>query len=227
MPDNPMVPCACGCGALLVPFDSRGRPRRFLPSHAAKTQPKQGLPVACEQCGRVVTHVPSHARRVAHHFCSQACAGGWAAAHATKRGARNGHYQTITVPCAGCGQPVAKAQSLINRRNRRVYCDGCIPTYARRGRPGFYVGYPPQFNATLRHRIRRRDNFTCQECNQPQNVAGTLHVHHIDYTKTNNDPLNLIALCKVCHGKTNWAMEVWQARFQALMLHRFPLPGPI
>lgn len=30
---NPQIPCACGCRALLLKFDTSGRPRRFLPAH--------------------------------------------------------------------------------------------------------------------------------------------------------------------------------------------------
>lgn len=33
------IPCACGCGKMRLPFDSRGRPRRFLQDH-------WGLPVS-------------------------------------------------------------------------------------------------------------------------------------------------------------------------------------
>lgn len=110
------------------------------------------------------------------------------------------------------------------RRNNRVYCDTCIPLYARHPRKGYYVGYPKEFSATLRNRIRKRDNYTCQECHATQDTVGTLHVHHIDYTKTNNDPMNLIALCNTCHGKTNWALPTWQAHFTAMLQQRFPTP---
>lgn len=34
MTDNTL--CACGCGGVLYPFDSRGRPRQFIVGHAAR-----------------------------------------------------------------------------------------------------------------------------------------------------------------------------------------------
>lgn len=32
---NPVVPCACGCGATFATFDASGRPRRFVTGHNA------------------------------------------------------------------------------------------------------------------------------------------------------------------------------------------------
>lgn len=61
--------------------------------------------------------------------------------------------------------------------------------------------YPFEFDKKLKHEIKKRDNYTCRECGRkPKNHD--LHVHHIDYDKNNNNKLNLISLCDVCHGKT-------------------------
>lgn len=62
--------------------------------------------------------------------------------------------------------------------------------------------YSPEFNKPLKQRILERDNYTCQE----PNCLGKhkkLHVHHIDYDKTNNNLENFITLCIGCHIKTN------------------------
>jgi 5-methylcytosine-specific restriction endonuclease McrA len=221
MKDNITITCACGCNGSLLKYDSRGRKRAFLPSHWSKTQESQSIAMTCEQCGTAFHRIPSKRDRVKHQFCSQACAGAWATQHDIRKGENNGHYHTITVACAGCDAPVSKPQSLIKRRNNRVYCPECIPAYARRGRKGFYVGYPKEFSAELRRQIRRRDGYTCQECGAKQ-TNKTLQVHHIDYDKHHNDPRNLISLCSVCHGRTNWAMDTWKAHFTTLMHRRYP-----
>jgi len=51
--------------------------------------------------------------------------------------------------------------------------------------------------------IKRRDNWRCQICGKSRN-AGLLAVHHIDESKTNHDPSNLISLCLSCHRKVHW-----------------------
>ncbi len=70
--------------------------------------------------------------------------------------------------------------------------------------------YGPEFNKKLKLKIRRRDNFTCQECGYTEKQLGyILSVHHIDYDKKNNKEENLISLCKNCHGQTNFNREDW------------------
>lgn len=219
LPESELIKCACGCGGILSLYDGRKRPRKFLPGHWSNTQSKNRILMACDNCHKPIERTPYKANVVNHHFCNQKCEGEYSRKTGKRRGKNNGHYNTITVPCAGCGTEVSKAVSLIKRRNSRVYCPNCIPI-TRQGRKGFYVGYPKEFNPTLRHQIRKRDNFTCQNCGKHQDNTGTLHVHHIDYNKFNNDPLNLIALCVTCHGQTNWATEVWQEKFTNVMNHR-------
>lgn len=62
--------------------------------------------------------------------------------------------------------------------------------------------YPTEFNRKLKRLILERDNNQCQDpnCNY---LSKKLDCHHIDYDKKNNNPDNLITLCRSCHGKTN------------------------
>lgn len=220
--DEPVIYCECGCGLTLTPFNRSGKPRRFLSGHWANTQPKTRIALTCDNCGKNIERVYSKAHKLKYHYCDHRCEGEHATKIGKRHGKNNGHYNTITVPCHGCGNPVSKAVSLIKRRNNRVYCPDCIPL-TRKGRNGFYVGYPKEFSPALRHQIRKRDNFTCQNCFAHQDSVSTLHVHHIDYNKFNNNLMNLIALCVKCHGQTNWALESWKDKFTHLMKVRFPL----
>jgi 5-methylcytosine-specific restriction endonuclease McrA len=86
--------------------------------------------------------------------------------------------------------------------------------------------YGDEWNHELREKIRKRDNYTCQECGLRQKELKTFHkklpVHHIDYDKTNNDPMNLITLCIGCHSKTRWEKKDWTNHFRQKLLNRQP-----
>ncbi len=70
--------------------------------------------------------------------------------------------------------------------------------------------YGEDFNEILKEQIRQRDNYQCQECGYFQKDLGyKLPVHHIDYNKKNNNPMNLISLCKSCHTQTNFDRDDW------------------
>jgi hypothetical protein len=66
-------------------------------------------------------------------------------------------------------------------------------------------------------KIRKRDNHTCQLCNEQilqQTKKKFLTAHHIDYNKKNNDDRNLITLCNLCNISVNTSREEWTEFFQ-------------
>ena len=81
--------------------------------------------------------------------------------------------------------------------------------------------YGWDFNDALKEEVRRRDGHRCQLCGTPQAECRTsLPVHHVDYDKTNSDPVNLVALCAPCHAKTNKNRKHWTALFQEKAIRR-------
>ena len=60
-----------------------------------------------------------------------------------------------------------------------------------------YNKYGGEFTEDLKQQIRKRDSWTCQLCSKERSGL----VHHIDWDKMNNNPDNLIVLCKGCHAK--------------------------
>ena len=99
------------------------------------------------------------------------------------------------------------------------------PMYGKLGNlaPGWKGGlsfepYGIEFNKKIKEQIRRRDNFICQKCKKAeQELKRKLSIHHIDYNKKNNCPLNLISLCSICHTKTNDNRKKWENFFQSLL----------
>lgn len=80
--------------------------------------------------------------------------------------------------------------------------------------------YPLRFSFALRRMVRKRDGHRCRECGTSEGRFRH-HVHHIDYVKENCHPLNLITLCKRCHGRTSnptpKMRKFWIGRYQRMM----------
>lgn len=51
---------------------------------------------------------------------------------------------------------------------------------------------------------RKRYNYICQICGKEG-----LDAHHIDFDETNNDPDNLICLCRSCHERVHLERYLW------------------
>ena len=78
--------------------------------------------------------------------------------------------------------------------------------------------YGLEFNNNLKEVIRSRDKRKCFICEITElGNKEKLSVHHIDYDKKNNDPKNLISLCRNCHRKTNYNRKHWQNYFNKII----------
>jgi 5-methylcytosine-specific restriction endonuclease McrA len=67
----------------------------------------------------------------------------------------------------------------------------------------------------LKESIRKRDNYTCQNCSMTEEehliVMGiSLAIHHIDYNKKNCNEENLITLCNQCNIRANYDRDYWK-----------------
>ncbi len=78
--------------------------------------------------------------------------------------------------------------------------------------------YPQEFNDPLKNQIKKRDDYKCKfpNCHTPDDLT----IHHIDYNKKNNDPLNLITLCRRHNLKVNFNRDYWADFFQKLNYER-------
>jgi len=85
--------------------------------------------------------------------------------------------------------------------------------------------YGIEFNSQLKEQIRQRDGYRCQECFRHQDELYDkkgkkykLLIHHVDYNKKNNNPDNLISLCRSCHLQTNYKRNDWTDYFKNKLL---------
>lgn len=75
--------------------------------------------------------------------------------------------------------------------------------------------YTSDFTEKLKEEIRNRDQRRCKICGKEEKEeikdrSKKLQIHHIDYEKSNCKKENLISLCSVCHGYTNFKREEWE-----------------
>jgi len=131
----------------------------------------------------------------------------------------------LEMECSYCHKTIFKNLSQIKLNNDKVFCDfKCMGLYRQnsyRGinNPAWIDGtsgiYPPEFNDSLKEQIRKRDNYTCQNCGMTEEehlivVGNNLEVHHIDYDKQNCKEDNLITACKQCNLRANANRDYWQ-----------------
>lgn len=84
---------------------------------------------------------------------------------------------------------VAIATSLSGGKNPRFRGKG-------KGSP-----YAPGWGREYRRKIRERAGGACEWCGSRPDVP--LDLHHVDFTKTNHDPSNLVVICRSCHKKAH------------------------
>ena len=92
--------------------------------------------------------------------------------------------------------------------------------------------YPDDWNV-ISATIKRQADYTCYICQQCQIDSPTLilNVHHIDYNPQNNEPDNLVVLCRDCHVRLHGleAHERYQFNtyYRAVAHGQLSLPLPV
>ena len=118
--------------------------------------------------------------------------------------------------CLNCQKKFVRYPS--TRRGKNFFCSvschhewsGKVHEYASSNNPAWKGGISPIYkiygsgylftkNEPLRKFILKRDGYKCVSCGSTKK----LHRHHIDLSKTNNEPSNLITLCSKCHVKVH------------------------
>ena len=179
------------------------------------------IEVKCNICGKMFKRKPSKIINRKHHFCSKKCNMVWLKKNNYKGGKKESK-------CSYCSKKIVQYPYQI-KRAKLHFCNGqCQGKFFVTLYKGLYKGenspswqggksfepYGLDFNKKLKGQIRKRDNYTCQECYQTEKDLGyILRIHHIDYNKKNNNPTNLIGLCKSCHAQTNFNRDDWTKYF--------------
>lgn len=124
---------------------------------------------------------------------------------------KKGKWSDKLNKCSDCGKIIDP---------RAIRCVECYQKYnVGEHNPAYIHGegnapYPNKFNDNLKEFIRKRDNYSCQNCNMTEEehiivLGQNLHVHHIDYNKQNCKKENLITLCHQCNLRANYNRDYW------------------
>ena len=126
--------------------------------------------------------------------------------------------------CLDCGKKIAKSTFYRGQRcksceNKRRWQEGIIEGMPGDKNPNWQGGisfepYSIEWTEELREFIRKRDNYTCQNCgltNEEHLIVydRSLTIHHIDYNKKNCSEENLISLCVQCNSRANFNRSYW------------------
>lgn len=155
----------------------------------------------CSICGSWFAMKPSEPRT---SFRARKTCGELACVRELQRMSRLSRERSGIAPklCPVCGvEFTCRLDEQPNQFTRRATCSReCMYVKARMttwGRTERVSIYPVQWNDTLKASIKNRDGNRCVRCE----ADSDLHVHHIDYNKSNCHPRNLITLCNSCHGR--------------------------
>jgi endogenous inhibitor of DNA gyrase (YacG/DUF329 family) len=163
----------------------------------------------CPQCGKVF-----HPRSANKKFCSRSCASSW-----NHNFNQRGQGNTRLVKCKSCGKEFKRKS--VNHK----YCSHECYTNQNKGdkNPKFnnyittdgrylrYTEHHPEYPGKYVHQVVWELNNPDRKCNICGNVVE--HIHHKDGNKKNNDPSNLIGLCRYCHTSLHAeTIRFWEYR---------------
>lgn len=184
--------------------------------------------VTCAHCGIPMYRTASDLSRSSTFFCSVECHGAWQSEHWNGENHPRFNEETyMDLTCACCGARFTRAIHAIRGKELSFCGQECMhqwqsENWTGENGPNWKGGvsfdpYSVDFNLSLKKSIRKRDRRRCQLCGEKGRRGKRLSVHHIDYDKANNDPGNLISLCRSCHGRTGGNRSYWQCLFTELL----------
>lgn len=119
--------------------------------------------------------------------------------------------------CSVCGKIVS------NKKVKMCFCCRKISKNNPNWRGGITSEhYPYFFNNKLKNKIRKRDQYICQNCGIHESEYfkirnRQLDIHHIDYNKNNCKINNLITLCNKCNCAANGNRDYWYAYYKYII----------
>jgi 5-methylcytosine-specific restriction endonuclease McrA len=210
------------CGTI---FYSKHPDSRFCSnSCSAKYRYKDSyIELTCTRCKTLFSRKKGKVKDTDKHFCSVKCR---RAGLDSLKGKESHRYNSQECSCKTCGEVFYRQLNQIKSRSMNFCSHECYSYWLSENRSGedspSYRGSPIHYQfkrgskwLEIAESIRKRDDYTCQQCGAPQK-GKTHEVHHkVPYRFFDDDLLansdgNLITLCSTCHRKqkSHWWHEV-------------------
>lgn len=208
--DKVLVSCShCSIAFLVNPSELKFSKHLFCCRKCYELWQRTSIAKKCDHCGKKISIKPSqeNKNKTKKFFCSYSC---------------RGKYFRVRTPCLCkvCGKGFERTPGEIKAGGGKFCSWACHKKYYSGEKSFFWAGgkwknpYVKGWNEKLREKIRKRDGYKCSLCGVPQQEClDKLTIHHINYDKKDNSELNLVALCRRCHGKTNHFREKWIKQF--------------
>lgn len=170
------------------------------------------IKLKCYFCNKTIYKIKCRLKNHNRHFCNNICLNNYFASCYKK------------LKCSNCGKIFSTFNSYSN--GKMHFCNKkCQKKFNGHKHWNYIDGtssiYPIEFSKSLREFIRKRDGYKCMNCGVPQlELERALDVHHIDYDKNNNDPINLLSLCGICNPIANKNRKYWQEFYENLQIER-------
>ncbi len=187
-------------------------------------------------------------RPIKQIFCSRECTGKYKSVFLVGENSPGYKFDMVMNTCVTCNKELTRKQTKNRQKfcSRECYYKNQSkvltgvkqPHYLGENNPNFgnhclqgknnpnwknglsNLPYAIEFNEELKAKIRKRDNYICQnkECNMIEEehlicYGFNLSIHHIDYNKMNSDEKNLIVLCFQFNGRANSNRDYWMSKF--------------
>lgn len=189
------------------------------------------IKINCSWCNKTLQRFLSRINNKKHFFCNKKHMGLWLKHNII--GKKHHGFCKKEIKCDYCNKIILRSKWWL-KNNKHNFCDslcfgkGYKKYYSNKNSPMYVNGesrtpYSLEFSYPLKEFIRKRDKYLCQnqDCGVPQKECiRKLDVHHIDYNKKNNDPINLIALCYKCNTKANFNRKYWQNYYEEIQIKR-------
>jgi endogenous inhibitor of DNA gyrase (YacG/DUF329 family) len=144
----------------------------------------------CLYCDKPFITEPKYIRRGHGKFCSPRCAGL----------SRPRKIHELNLTCAQCATPFYRQPShFVNSKSGVFFCSRKCKDKAQQI-DGMKEIHPSHYNGkyVYRKRMLRSKAHKCVACGYRKSVE-VLLVHHIDWSRQNNEPNNLAIVCPTCH----------------------------